>query len=97
MHNCARAWNDIPIKTLENSWNQLLKGVTQEDVREWLEEDGGDPGHQLQSDQEIAATSSDIVVPSAGADVTAAKADVKEPDAADAEPRVSYAMLRTLS
>ena len=53
--------------------------MTQDDAREWLEEDGGDPRHQLQSDQEIAATSSGIVVPSAGADVTAAEADVVEP------------------
>ena len=74
VHNWARAWNDVLIKTLEKAWNLLLKGtnlrgnfevfdenivsefhdqflhaedqaVTQEDVREWLEEDGGDPGH----------------------------------------------------
>ena len=64
----------------------FAKGVTEEDAREWLKEDGGDLGHQLQSDQEIAATSPGIVVPSAGADVTAARADVEDLEATDAEP-----------
>ena len=61
----------------------LVKGVTEVDAREWLEEDGYDLGHLLQPDQEIAATSPGIVVPSAGADVTAARADL---EATDAEP-----------
>ena len=64
----------------------LVKGVTEEDAREWLEEDGYDVGHLFQPDQEIAATSPGIVVPSAGADVTAAGADVEDLDAIDAEP-----------
>lgn len=32
--------------------------VNVDDVREWLEDDGGDPGYQMLSDAEITATSS---------------------------------------
>ena len=71
----------------------LVKGVTEEDAREWLEEDGYDLGHLLQPDQEIAATSPGIVVPSAGADVTAAGADVEDLDAADAEPITNLSVI----
>ena len=81
LHNWANAWKDVPIKTLENAWSRLLKGidlehdfegfeahtflqrfrdaneqdVTVDDVQEWLDDDGGDPGYQLLSDAEIVA------------------------------------------
>ena len=115
--NWAGAWRDVPVKTLENAWNPLLRGtelfsnfegfdrsdvidiharfvgvgdreVTQDDVREWLDDDGGDPGHHLMSDREIADSSPGYVVKDADADPASSDSDADDTDVTEPLPKL---------
>ncbi|KAG7158685.1 Tigger transposable element-derived protein 7-like 12, partial [Homarus americanus] len=63
----ARAWKNMKQSTLQNCWFENddfharlhLAGehqVCSNDIREWLEADDGDPGYQILSEAEIAAS-----------------------------------------